>query len=51
MRNTSKRYSPEVQARAVRMVLEHQADYPSQWAAVSSLSTTGGRSSTSYCIK
>ena len=31
---TSARYSPEVRARAVRMVLEHQGDYPSQWAAM-----------------
>ncbi len=27
---TSARYSPEVRARAVRMVLEHQSDHPSQ---------------------
>ena len=30
----SKRYSPEVRARAVRMVLEHQQNYDSQWAAI-----------------
>ena len=28
------RYSPEVRARAVRMVFEHQAEYSSQWAAL-----------------
>ena len=30
----SSRYSPEVRERAVRMVLDHQGDYSSQWQAV-----------------
>ena len=31
------RYSPEVRQRAVRMVLEHQGEHESQWAAISSI--------------
>ena len=29
-----RRFSPEVRERAVRMVQEHGAEYPSQWAAI-----------------
>jgi transposase len=35
--NTSKRYSPVVQERAVRMVFEHSTDHASQWAAIQSI--------------
>ena len=31
------RYPDEVRERAVRMVLEHQHEYPSQWAAIRSV--------------
>jgi transposase len=34
-RNT--RYSPEVRERAVRMVVDHQHEYPSEWAAMTSV--------------
>ena len=41
-KQTSARYSPEVRARAVRMVVEHQSDYPSQWAAICSIGSKIG---------
>ena len=36
------RYSPEVRERAVRMVLDHQRDYASQWQAVTSIASQFG---------
>ena len=35
--NRSKRYSLQVRQRAVRMVLDHEHSYPSQWAAIGSI--------------
>jgi transposase len=42
MSDTSRRYSPEVRERAVRMVLEHQHEYGSQWAAIISIAAKFG---------
>ncbi len=36
------RYCPEVRERAVRMVFEHQREYPSQWQAVVSIASKIG---------
>ena len=38
----SNRYSPEVRERAVRMVAEHRDEYPSEWAAFTSISAKLG---------
>ena len=37
MNKKSNKFSPEVRERAVRMVQEHQGEYPSMWAAVESI--------------
>ena len=34
---TTNKFSPEVRERAVRMLLEHERDHPSRWAAVVSI--------------
>jgi len=39
---TTKRYSPEIRERAVRLVFEHQGDYESQWAALGSIASKIG---------
>jgi transposase len=39
---TSPKFSPEVRERAVRMVLEHRCDHPSQWAAIVSIAAKIG---------
>ena len=38
----SNRFSPEVRERAVRMVQEHRAEYPSLWACIESIATKIG---------
>ncbi len=38
----SKRYSPEVRERAVRMVFEHESEYNSEWAAINSIAAKIG---------
>jgi transposase len=36
------RYSPEVRERAVRMLVEHQAEHESEWAAIGSIASKIG---------
>ena len=35
--NTTKKFSPEIRERAVRLVQEHRGEYSSMWAAIESI--------------
>jgi transposase len=39
------KYDPETRAKAVRLVLEHRDDYPSEWAAITAVSKRLGMTS------
>ena len=42
MTTKGKRYPAEVRERAVRLVLEHRGEYPTEWAAITSIAEKCG---------
>lgn len=47
--NKLKRYPPEIRERALRLFLEHQENYRSEWAALTSISDKIGNEKVEVC--